>query len=171
MWTLHKLQSPARRSTPSGPESPVGVRGPASEPKITDQLGQQAAFAGVFSEDDLMRFPALRKKNFWCIQRHQARGQPSPVSALSHLTSSSTALRPTPAGGRADILLGCSERPPRCVPPRGTIRGTEALLISSPGISKDGEASRLAVQTTLHDLDYTVHEGRSSLCRWSGRGA
>lgn len=28
-----------------------------------------------FSKEDLERFPALRKRNFWCIQRHQARGE------------------------------------------------------------------------------------------------
>lgn len=77
-----------------------------------------------FSNDVIEKFPALKKRNFFCMQRHQAR-------ALHY------DLRLQLDGGTFSWAI-----------PKGLI-----------GMSKDGESSRMAVETTVHPISYTTHEG------------
>ncbi|WRT66003.1 DNA ligase D, 3'-phosphoesterase domain-containing protein [Kwoniella shivajii] len=77
-----------------------------------------------FTKSEIDRFPALRKKNFWCIQRHSA-------------TAMHYDLRMQIDGGTISWAV-----------PKGLI-----------GISKNGEANRLAVETTVHPISYTTYEG------------
>lgn len=87
-----------------------------------------------FTAEDLERFPALRKRNFWCIQRHQAR-------ALHY-----------------DLRMQLDGATVSWAIPRGLL-----------GMSKSGEAHRLAVQTTLHPISYTTFEGSDGRILPSGR--
>ncbi|WVR05563.1 DNA ligase D, 3'-phosphoesterase domain-containing protein [Kwoniella sp. DSM 27419] len=77
-----------------------------------------------FTEEECERYPGLRKRNFWCIQRHSA-------------TAMHYDLRMQVDGGTVSWAV-----------PKGLI-----------GISKYGESSRMAVETTVHPISYTTYEG------------
>ncbi|OCF31875.1 DNA ligase D, 3'-phosphoesterase domain-containing protein [Kwoniella heveanensis BCC8398] len=77
-----------------------------------------------FTQDEVDRFPALKRRNFWCIQRHSA-------------TAMHYDLRMQVDGGTVSWAV-----------PKGLI-----------GISKNGESSRMAVETTIHPISYTTYEG------------
>lgn len=66
MWTLHKLSNHRILDTI---ESHVSDTEKAEADNIWPE----------FSEEDLIDFPALRQRNFWCIQRHQATGKSPPI--------------------------------------------------------------------------------------------
>lgn len=87
MYTLHRLKESKRRRTtdPSGDASTyddtrTGQPPPPDDEKApfdpTSIIGD--TYPWGFGEDELEKFPALKKRNFWCIQRHQARGE-SPI--------------------------------------------------------------------------------------------
>lgn len=65
MWTLHKLNNRTlRHNNCDNSKAPPGrVELSTHPPDIPWE----------FEERDLLKFPALRKRNFFCIQRHQAR--------------------------------------------------------------------------------------------------
>ena len=95
MWTLHQLQQRLEKGMAADssrlhdtlPESPVGLkwkqdsRSPPAQEADEDESASADRIEDIteppwgFSEEDLTRFPALRRRNFWCIQRHQARGE------------------------------------------------------------------------------------------------
>ena len=78
MWTLHKLNERKRtRSSDDALPSSEHQSGLPDEGWEEREAFDDPNSRGPwgFSEDDLERFPALRKRNFWCIQRHQARGR------------------------------------------------------------------------------------------------
>ncbi|WVQ96993.1 DNA ligase D, 3'-phosphoesterase domain-containing protein [Kwoniella sp. CBS 9459] len=77
-----------------------------------------------FTQEEVDTFPALRRRNFWCIQRHSA-------------TAMHYDLRMQVDGGTVSWAV-----------PKGLI-----------GISKNGESSRMAVETTIHPISYTTYEG------------
>ncbi|WWC88204.1 DNA ligase D, 3'-phosphoesterase domain-containing protein [Kwoniella dendrophila CBS 6074] len=77
-----------------------------------------------FTRSEIERFPALRKRNFWCIQRHSA-------TAMHY-----------------DLRMQVDDGTVSWAVPKGLI-----------GISKKGESSRLAVETTIHPISYTTYEG------------
>lgn len=62
MWTLHLLREKtaeeAAARVPAAKQAPVAAVPPQNTLPFTD--------------DDISRFPALRSRNYWCIQRHQA---------------------------------------------------------------------------------------------------
>lgn len=87
MYTLHKLKAARKRREPDALDGSTFVdartalpEGP--EPDITP-VHPEAAEDGThpwgFDREDLERFPALKRRNFWCVQRHQARGEPRPA--------------------------------------------------------------------------------------------
>lgn len=92
MWTLHKLRTGKRKreeelSQASTLRQPgAGANAVHKERAVTDQGANIPAAAEQvesliaspwdFSQDELKMFPALCRRNFWCIQRHQARGEP-----------------------------------------------------------------------------------------------
>lgn len=140
MWTLHKLNTrdTSRRGPSSICDPPARPSGPSSS-RQTDT----SVFPWEFPAADLERFPALRKRNFFCIQRHQAR-------ALHY------DLRLQLDGGTLSWAI-----------PKGLIGASSKLLgeggaADLAGMDKKGESSRMAVQTTIHPISYTTHEGRSS---------
>ncbi|OXG52319.1 DNA ligase D, 3'-phosphoesterase domain-containing protein [Cryptococcus neoformans] len=159
MWTLHQLtENKAVRSTsapPSPSSSPSVSRKRArllsSSPTIAPNLAAEEEVGEVssgepgsskleedgngpkpdverewkwFSTDVLEKWPALKKRNFWCIQRHSA-------TALHY-----------------DLRMHLDGVTVSWAVPKGLL-----------GISKSGEARRMAVETTLHPLWYTIHEG------------
>nr|XP_019050717.1 DNA ligase D, 3'-phosphoesterase domain-containing protein [Kwoniella bestiolae CBS 10118]OCF29647.1 DNA ligase D, 3'-phosphoesterase domain-containing protein [Kwoniella bestiolae CBS 10118] len=77
-----------------------------------------------FTRSEVEQFPALRKRNFWCIQRHSA-------TAMHY-----------------DLRMQVDDGTVSWAVPKGLI-----------GISKKGESSRLAVETTIHPISYTTYEG------------
>ena len=79
MYTLHKLKAAQKRPREETEDSTYGDTRTAlqttphsevHEPKVTDDT-----YPWGFEKEDLERFPALKRRNFWCIQRHQARGK------------------------------------------------------------------------------------------------
>ncbi|WVQ80766.1 hypothetical protein IAT38_002871 [Cryptococcus sp. DSM 104549] len=100
--------------------------------------GQDGEERGVppwgFSDAEVERWPALRKRNYWCIQRHSA-------TALHY-----------------DLRMQLDGTTFSWAVPKGLI-----------GISKSGEARRMAVETTLHTIDYTTHEGSDGRLFSGGR--
>lgn len=83
MFTLHMLKESRKRSH----ESLVGstcddtrnaLPNP-SEPIPFDPTTTGDTYPWGFEQEDLDRFPALKRRNFWCIQRHQARGTTTPI--------------------------------------------------------------------------------------------
>lgn len=72
--TREPLDQAATQAVP-GSQSPI--RGPGV---LADVIPDLSTSDGPwdFSPEDLNRFPALRRRNFWCIQRHQARGEQGP---------------------------------------------------------------------------------------------
>ena len=91
MWTLHQLQQRLEKGVAADfsrlhytlPESPLGLKSrfPPAQEADEDESASADRIVDIteppwgFSEEDLTRFPALRRRNFWCIQRHQARGE------------------------------------------------------------------------------------------------
>nr|XP_018265067.1 DNA ligase D, 3'-phosphoesterase domain-containing protein [Kwoniella dejecticola CBS 10117]OBR87225.1 DNA ligase D, 3'-phosphoesterase domain-containing protein [Kwoniella dejecticola CBS 10117] len=122
MWTLHQLKK--KRKTKHAiaiqvPSAPVQRQRNDVEEEQEDRVGIWG-----FTKAEIDRFPALRKRNFWCIQRHSA-------------TAMHYDLRMQIDGGTVSWAV-----------PKGLI-----------GISKNGESSRLAVETTIHPISYTTYEG------------
>nr|XP_019000095.1 uncharacterized protein I203_07253 [Kwoniella mangroviensis CBS 8507]OCF63556.1 hypothetical protein I203_07253 [Kwoniella mangroviensis CBS 8507] len=76
-----------------------------------------------FTRSEVERFPALRRRNFWCIHRHSA-------TAMHY-----------------DLRMQVDDGTVSWAVPKGL-----------PGISKKGESSRLAVETTIHPISYTTYE-------------
>ena len=90
MWTLHKLATQSRRR---GVQSAVDVSciressvqanniEVVPAPPLAILTSEQSITSGTaalpwnFTREELERFPALRSRNFWCVQRHQARGK------------------------------------------------------------------------------------------------
>ncbi|AAW42055.1 hypothetical protein CNBC7140 [Cryptococcus deneoformans B-3501A] len=168
MWTLHQLtENKATRSTtgsPSRSPSPSVARKRArlssSSPKMAPSLVKkevEEVSSGKpdsskleeggdepkpdverewegFSKDVLEKWPALKKRNFWCIQRHSA-------TALHY-----------------DLRMHLDGVTVSWAIPKGLL-----------GISKSGEARRMAVETTLHPLWYTIHEGSDGRTFGQGR--
>ncbi|ORX35487.1 DNA polymerase ligase-domain-containing protein [Kockovaella imperatae] len=117
MWSIHKLNAKGKRTNEGYPDVPSSQDALQNlQTTFDEQWG--------FTAEDLERFPALRKRNFWCIQRHQAR-------ALHY-----------------DLRMQLDGATYSWAIPRGLL-----------GMSKDGEVNRLAVETTLHPISYTTHEG------------
>ena len=93
MWTLHKLSVAKRKRSPQDALAPetAGARPEPTpdddtrgqnETELIPTLDERVERLGVnltspwdFTQDELRMFPALQKRNFWCIQRHQARGR------------------------------------------------------------------------------------------------
>lgn len=88
MWTLHRLglKGAFRRPDPVEYDDNEEMSRPRVDVKDVTRgvtpFKTKIASTGVskagppweFSDDELERFPSLRQRNFWCIQRHQARG-------------------------------------------------------------------------------------------------
>jgi hypothetical protein len=89
MWTLHKLNVAKRKRLQDHLPEETASPGPRREdlmpaPKQDDlpellkdgaePVPGKLSSPWDFSQEELRRFPALQKRNFWCIQRHQARG-------------------------------------------------------------------------------------------------
>jgi len=103
MWSLHKLSAlnrerPQERRQPHLPSAPPSssrsteLPSPGAEisPTFEDRAGPLTAGSSKipiptwnFSIQELERFPALRRRNFWCVQRHQARGKMIVTSGVS----------------------------------------------------------------------------------------
>ncbi|RXK42052.1 DNA ligase D, 3'-phosphoesterase domain-containing protein [Tremella mesenterica] len=141
MWVLHQVKqrkrisqtssssqtSPQKGRTPEHVNQPGSSDTPETLANPNPNWGETQSLKETpwdFSEEDLGRFPALRKRNFWCIQRHQAR-------ALHY-----------------DLRMQLDGSTVSWAIPKGLL-----------GISKNGESNRLAVETTLHPISYTVFEG------------
>lgn len=85
MWTLHKLGNKTSTSEDAGEPSSKKRKEQSPEPVKPIQGTRPArtehdsttgdTYPWGFSDEELERFPALRKRNFWCVQRHQATGQ------------------------------------------------------------------------------------------------
>ncbi|GFZ43441.1 hypothetical protein JCM24511_01161 [Saitozyma sp. JCM 24511] len=163
MWTLHKLET-NKRSRPSSaslpnaeplsprpksksePQEPAPTLGPSLKEGggwkegSDSKEGAEGGVTGLgrpwpeFTDEEVDKFPAVGKRNFWCIQRHQAR-------ALHY------DLRIQLDGGTLSWAV-----------PKGLL-----------GISKNGESSRLAVQTEIHPISYTLHEGSDGSLNPSGK--
>jgi hypothetical protein len=78
MYTLHKLKESRKRPHNSLEGSTYddtrnALSGP-SEPAPFDPTTVGDTYPWGFEEGDIDSFPALKRRNFWCIQRHQARG-------------------------------------------------------------------------------------------------
>jgi hypothetical protein len=73
----------------------------------------------------------------------------------------SASLRSEDTAGRRDAQLGGTQGSPRYGMARlGSTLGRAGLSDAEvSGISKNGESSRLAVQTEIHPISYTLHEG------------
>ena len=78
MYTLHKLKAARKRPREEIHDSTYGDTRTALQetraPVAHDSRATDDTYQWGFEQEDLERFPALRKRNFWCIQRHQARG-------------------------------------------------------------------------------------------------
>ncbi|WVQ71339.1 hypothetical protein IAR50_000867 [Cryptococcus sp. DSM 104548] len=162
MWALHELAEKAKTrrvttptSSPSAapakrPQSP-NLNTPPTSPQIKDGTKKrkrsnmdivdersrspqkatdkdtQDDELGVppwgFSPEVVDRFPALSKRNFWCIQRHSA-------TALHY-----------------DLRMQLDGKTVSWAVPKGLL-----------GMSKSGESRRMAVETTLHSIEYTIYE-------------
>jgi len=126
MWALHKLRSEKRKRS----EIVVGPTKESGHSVAPDELSVRQDDASInavdveeprrkvprlespwdFTQDEVQTFPALRKRNFWCIQRHQARGDwPVLLLAGGELTVCSVALRSADAAGWNDDVLGYSK--------------------------------------------------------------
>ncbi|WWC68315.1 DNA ligase D, 3'-phosphoesterase domain-containing protein [Kwoniella pini CBS 10737] len=116
MWTLHLLKNNKSKYEPQISLTEDVVH---HEDKEEERIGIWG-----FTKTEIDRFPALKKRNFWCIQRHSA-------------TAMHYDLRMQIDGGTISWAV-----------PKGLI-----------GISKNGESSRLAVETTIHPISYTTYEG------------
>ncbi|TYJ52676.1 hypothetical protein B9479_006725 [Cryptococcus floricola] len=175
MWALHELAENAksRRITPpEGPSSSASVpakrpRSPNLDKQPTSPLAEdgrkkhkhttrenedegtnhQSKPSDRYASDDdqgvppwgfspeiVDRFPALTKRNFWCIQRHSA-------TALHY-----------------DLRLQLDGKTVSWAVPKGLL-----------GMSKSGESRRMAVETTLHSIEYTIHEASSDRTFGQGR--
>ncbi|WWD18230.1 hypothetical protein CI109_102680 [Kwoniella shandongensis] len=77
-----------------------------------------------FSKEEVTRWPALKKRNFWCIQRHSA-------TAMHY-----------------DLRMQLDSATVSWAVPKGLL-----------GLSRSGEANRMAVETSLHPISYTTYEG------------
>ena len=80
MYTLHKLKAARKRPNETADESTYGDTRTALHemPKEAAYLPRNVTgdtYPWGFDEEDLEMFPALKRRNFWCIQRHQARGK------------------------------------------------------------------------------------------------
>lgn len=156
MWTLHQLQQRLESSI-SADSQHVHDEGPATAGQgMKSNLAALPSHEAVvddasiladreinvteppwgFSEEELTRFPALKRRNFWCIQRHQAR-------ALHY-----------------DLRMQLDGATVSWAVPKGLL-----------GISRTGEANRMAVETTLHPISYTVYEGADGRVLPSGQWA
>ncbi|XAO23598.1 hypothetical protein I312_102378 [Cryptococcus bacillisporus CA1280] len=168
MWTLHQLtENKATRSTadsPSPSPSPsvsrkgarISSNSPTGTPSLVKKENERMSSEKPdpselekdedgpkpdverkwegFSKDVLEKWPALKKRNFWCIQRHSA-------TALHY-----------------DLRMHLDGVTVSWAVPKGLL-----------GISKSGEARRMAVETTLHPLWYTIHEGSDGRTFGQGR--
>lgn len=85
MYTLHKLKAAQKRRAPesiaqgSTYDDTHTALHEASEPVTFDPTTTGNRYPWGFDEKDIERFPALKRRNFWCMQRHQARGQAHPL--------------------------------------------------------------------------------------------
>jgi hypothetical protein len=71
-----------------------------------------------FTDEETEQFPAVTRRNFWCIQRHQARGRCHCALVLScaiKLTRPSTALRSAYTARRRNAKLGGAQGSSRYV--------------------------------------------------------
>jgi len=79
MYTLHKLKAARKRPHEEAEGSTFGdTRTALQEPperEIYHPATGNHTYPWGFEDEDLDRFPALKRRNFWCIQRHQARGK------------------------------------------------------------------------------------------------
>lgn len=88
MWTLHKLRTRKRKREEELSQAPIQPSSSAEPaPHLISADAAPGAAPGLreaepwivspwdFSQEDLAMFPALCRRNFWCIQRHQARGE------------------------------------------------------------------------------------------------
>jgi hypothetical protein len=80
MYTLHKLKAARKRAREDEvEESTYGDTRTAikesPEPEVYNPKVTNDTYPWGFEKEDLERFPALKRRNFWCIQRHQARGK------------------------------------------------------------------------------------------------
>ena len=80
MYTLHKLKAGRKRPHEEAEDSkyadthtPIEL---SPERDIHNPNAASDTYPWGFASEDLERFPALKRRNFWCIQRHQARGKP-----------------------------------------------------------------------------------------------
>lgn len=89
MYTLHQLNESKKRRAPeslvegstydhsrTGLPSPPGTHEGRFDPSVI----HGDTYPWGFDAEDIKQFPALKKRNFWCVQRHQARGL-SPLSS------------------------------------------------------------------------------------------
>ena len=80
MYTLHKLKAGRKRPHEETEGSTYGDTRTAlkrlPERDIHNSNTANDTYPWGFASEDLERFPALKRRNFWCIQRHQARGKP-----------------------------------------------------------------------------------------------
>lgn len=91
----------------------------------------------VFTLEDVAAFPALRSRNFWCIQRHQATGTLCVIAM--HITQ-------FPAH-HYDLRMHLHGQLVSWAIPKGVL-----------GFTVD-EKDHLAVETPLHPLSHAVREG------------
>ena len=68
MWTLHKLRNGTIASDIPNAANFNKDRGDGAGDSRKGQLWEQ------FSPEEIERYPALKKRNFFCVQRHQATG-------------------------------------------------------------------------------------------------
>jgi hypothetical protein len=79
MYTLHKLKAARKRPHETDDGSTYGDTRTALRPQEAAVHNAREVMGDTypwgFEKEDLDRFPALKRRNFWCIQRHQARGK------------------------------------------------------------------------------------------------
>ncbi|ORY32187.1 DNA polymerase ligase-domain-containing protein [Naematelia encephala] len=73
MWVLHQLSETRRHKTRTGAVPSIDPQSQPSSAEKAKAPRAQVGSAWGFSPEEINRFPALRRRNFWCIQRHQAR--------------------------------------------------------------------------------------------------
>jgi hypothetical protein len=145
MWTLHRVKAAHRRTAnQSSPNSAFH-----EPPETTGQISLNNTNPGStwdFSSDELMSFPALRKRNFWCIQRHQARG------VCLCCACSWSALH-------YDLRLQLDGKTVSWAIPRGLLGRSDEVRTHVAGLDRHAASHHLAIETTLHPISYTTHEG------------
>lgn len=136
--TMHSVQM-ATSSTDPSPRK-VLISSSGAKQACTSQEWSE------FTPEEIDRFPALKKRNFWCIQRHQATGGCCARACSSR--GASVTLTLTCTAHHYDLRMQLDGGTFSWAIPKGLI-----------GLNKADEAAHVAIETTVHPIGYTLYEG------------